>query len=86
MMKGDIMLDEKQLARIRELSQRKKTGKLTEAEAEERAELHQQYLQFFRQNMRQHIEGIKIVDKEGNDLTSDKVKEIREQRNQEESE
>lgn len=74
------MLHPDKLARIRELSQKKKDGAITETELEERKLLHEEYLKAFRQGMRQHIENIKVVDSEGNDLTSDKVKEIKEAR------
>jgi len=38
--------------------------------------LRKEYLEAFRSGMRHHIEGMKIVDPEGNDVTPEKLKEI----------
>ena len=74
------MLSEDKIQRINELAKKKKAGTLTEAEAEERQALHQEYLQSFRGGMRNTIEGMKIVDAEGNDVTPDKVKQIQKEK------
>lgn len=70
------MLEKEQMDRLNYLARKKKTQVLTEEELKEQVALRQAYLKAFRRGMRNHIEGIKIVDPEGNDLTPDKVKEI----------
>ncbi|CAM3966941.1 DUF896 domain-containing protein [Catellicoccus marimammalium] len=70
------MLSQDKLDRINELSRKKKEGTLTEEEAQERKGLHEEYLAAFRGGMRNTIEGMKIVDPDGNDVTPDKLKKI----------
>lgn len=70
------MLSDEKMARINELGRKKKAGKLTPAEEKEQILLRQEYLQAFRSGMRHHIEGMKVVDPEGNDVTPEKLKEI----------
>lgn len=74
------MLEKEKLARLSALAQLKKEGKLTEAEAVEQAELRKEYLKAFRQTMRKHIEGIKVVDREGRDITPAKLREVQRQK------
>ncbi|MGM9944952.1 MAG: DUF896 domain-containing protein [Lysinibacillus sp.] len=71
------MLSKEKIARINELSKKKKAGTLTEAEAKEQTQLRKEYLDTFRNSMRETIENVKIVDKEGNDVTPEKVKEAK---------
>ena len=66
------MLNEEKLRRIKELSQKKKAGELTESEQAERELLHQEYLQAFRQSMRQQLDHLKVIDPDGNDITPNK--------------
>ncbi|MGX7024420.1 DUF896 family protein [Vagococcus hydrophili] len=71
------MLSKEKLARINELAKKAKTETgLTAAEKQEQAELREEYLHRFRGGMRNHIEGMKVVDTEGNDVTPDKLKDI----------
>ena len=71
------MLSKEKLARINELAKKSKTeAGLTSEEKVEQADLRQEYLQRFRGGMRNHIEGMKVVDQEVNDVTPDKLKEI----------
>ncbi|MBG9988027.1 DUF896 domain-containing protein [Aerococcaceae bacterium DSM 111176] len=70
------MLNEDKLKRISELGRKKKAEGLTEAETKEQAVLREEYLKNFRRAFKKNVEGIKVVDPEGNDLTSEKVKEI----------
>ena len=70
------MLDPKKIERINELARKKKTVGLTQVEQDEQLLLRQEYLEAFRGGMRNHIEGLKIVDEEGNDVTPDKLKQI----------
>lgn len=70
------MLDPKKNERINELARKKKTVGLTQAEQDEQLLLRQEYLEAFRGGMRNHIEGLKVVDEEGNDVTPEKLKQI----------
>lgn len=70
------MLSQEKLARINELANKKKTEGLTVAETNEQKVLRDEYLTAFRGGMRHHIEGMKIVDPEGADVTPEKLKEI----------
>ena len=74
------MLDPKKIERINELARKKKTVGLTQAEQDEQLLLRQEYLEAFRGGMRNHIEGLKIVDEEGNDVTPDKLKQIQKEK------
>ena len=70
------MLDPKKIERINELARKKKTVGLTQVEQDEQLLLRQEYSESFRGGMRNHIEGLKIVDEEGNDVTPEKLKQI----------
>ena len=68
------MLSKEKINRINELSKKKKAGTLTEAEAKEQTLLRKEYLDVFRNTMRDTIEHVKVVDPDGNDVTPEKVK------------
>ncbi len=70
------MLDPKKIERINELARKRKTVGLIQVEQDEQLLLRQEYLESFRGGMRNHIEGLKIVDEEGNDVTPEKLKQI----------
>ena len=70
------MINDETIARINELAKKKKTIGLTDAEAHEQKVLREEYISSFRSGMRHHIEGMKVVDPEGNDVTPEKLKEI----------
>ena len=70
------MLSEEKLNRINELAKKKKEGKLTPTEEKEQQLLRQEYLEAFRGGMRNHIEGLKVVDEEGNDVTPEKLRQV----------
>ena len=72
----DSMLSEEKLKRISELSKKSKAEGLSLLEQNEQKELRDQYLHSFRSSMKRHIEGLKVVDEEGNDLTPEKLKQI----------
>ncbi|RLK62509.1 DUF896 domain-containing protein [Atopobacter sp. AH10] len=74
------MLAKEKLERLSQLAQLKKEGKLTKEEEIEQAELRKEYLSKFRQSMRNHIEGIKVVDKEGRDITPKKLKAVQKEK------
>ena len=70
------MLDPKKIERINELARKKKTVGLTQVEQDEQLLVRQEYLEAFRGGMRNHIEGLKVVDEDGNDVTPEKLKQI----------
>ncbi|TLQ48874.1 DUF896 domain-containing protein [Ruoffia tabacinasalis] len=74
------MLSKDKIKRINELSKKNKAGTITEEEAIERKKLHKEYIQSMRDSIGAQIEGIKVVDPEGEDLTPNKVKEIQKER------
>lgn len=74
------MLSKEKIARINELSKLAKAGKLTEEQAKERTALRKEYLDVFRSTMRDTIEHVKVVDEEGNDVTPEKLKQIKQQK------
>ena len=74
------MLSPEKICRFYELAIKKKEGKLTPTEEKEQQLLRQEYLEAFRGGMRNHIEGLKIVDEEGNDVTPDKLKAIQKEK------
>ncbi len=75
------MLSKEKMARINELSKLAKEGTLTEEQAKERTALRKEYLDVFRSTMRDTIEHVKVVDEEGNDVTPEKLKQIKAQKN-----
>ena len=70
------MLSPEKIERINELARKKKENGLSKAEEQEQINLRREHLEAFRSGMRHHIEGMKIVDPEGNDVTPEKLKEI----------
>ncbi|UQS83481.1 DUF896 domain-containing protein [Bombilactobacillus thymidiniphilus] len=62
--------------RINELAQKQKMGTLTDAEAKEQGKLRQEYLANFRQGLKDRIEHTKLYDKNGNEITSRKVRNL----------
>lgn len=69
-------MDPKKIARINELSKKKKTVGLTGEEKVEQAKLRAEYIEGFRRSVRHHVEGIKLVDDEGNDVTPEKLRQV----------
>ena len=68
------------MARINELARKKKKEGLTQQEILEQQALREEYLTVFRGGMRHHIEGMKVVDQEGTDVTPDKLKRIQKEK------
>lgn len=69
-------MDPKKIARINELSKKKKTVGLTGEEKVEQAKLREEYIEGFCRSVRHHVEGIKLVDDEGNDVTPEKLRQV----------
>ena len=62
--------------RINYLANKKKTTGLSEDEKIEQQSLRETYLAMFRENFRSHIEMLQVYDKNGKEVTPEKVKEI----------
>lgn len=69
-------MDPKKIERINELARKKKKGTLTAEEKVEQAKLREEYIEGYRRAVRHHVEGIKIVDEEGNDVTPEKLRQV----------
>ena len=63
--------------RINELANKSKTVGLSEEELAEQKELRQKYLKAFRENFKSQMSTIKIVDETGEDVTPEKIKELK---------
>ena len=74
------MITPEKIERINQLARKKKNEGLTHEETQEQATLRKEYLEAVKGNLRHHIEGIKVVDEEGNDLTPDKLKKIQKEK------
>ena len=64
------------LPKINELAEIQKNRKLTPQERKEQRHLRLDYLKRFRENFRDRLIHTKFVNKNGKDVTSDKVKKI----------
>lgn len=67
---------QKLIKRINELAKKAKEEGLTELETIERKELRQKYLKRFRESFRSQVEMMKIFDKDGKEVTPEKVKKV----------
>ncbi|MEY8291185.1 DUF896 domain-containing protein [Carnobacteriaceae bacterium 52-44] len=75
------MLPEELVNRINALARKSKEEGLTEEEKEEQKELRKEYLKMIRGQVENHLTSIKVVDEEGNDVTPDKVKDLKNKKN-----
>lgn len=75
------MLPKEKIARINELARKAKSSGLTESEAKEQTKLRSEYLQTFRSSMLGTLQGVKIVDPLGADVTPDKLKRLKNRKN-----
>ena len=66
--------------RINELANKKKTVGLTPEEKVEQKSLRETYLSIFREGFRNRIEMLQIYDKDGKEVTPEKVKNIQRKR------
>lgn len=68
------------LARINELAHKAKAEGLTELEEAERQELRQKYLKEFRAGFRRQVEMLQVYDKDGKEVTPEKVRQVQRDR------
>ncbi len=69
-------MEQAKINRINELAKKKKAGTLTSEEKVEQAQLREEYIEGYRRAIRHHIEGIKLVDEDGNDVTPEKLRQV----------
>ncbi len=65
------------IARINTLAKKAKESGLTQEEAKEQSKLRSEYLKTFRSQMLNTIQNVKVLDPEGNDVTPEKVKNLK---------
>ena len=68
-------MDKAKIDRINELAKKKKQEGLTFEETAEQNELRRQYIEEFKNSLRQQIESIKIIDDDGKALTAKQYNE-----------
>lgn len=71
------MLSKEKMARINELARKAKEASLTVEEAREQTMLRKEYLETFRSSMLNTLQGVKIVDPNGADVTPEKLKQYK---------
>ncbi|MCR6096157.1 DUF896 domain-containing protein [Salipaludibacillus agaradhaerens] len=69
------MLSKEKIQRINELARKAKSDGLTLKEQQEQKDLRQEYLGNVRQSFKNQLTSVKVVDKKGNDVTPEKLKE-----------
>ncbi len=75
------MLSDLELNRINELAKKSKTEKgLSVEEKKEQKTLRQKYIDSLRSSFTKQITSLKVIDPEGTDVTPEKVKRIKKQR------
>jgi uncharacterized protein YnzC (UPF0291/DUF896 family) len=67
------------IKRINELTALAKERELSQSETIERQKLREEYLEIFRSNFKEQLKAVKIVDENGNDVTPEKLKKIKDQ-------
>ncbi|WNB90292.1 DUF896 domain-containing protein [Bacillus sp. NEB1478] len=72
------MLSKEKLQRINELSKKSKQTQLSASEKAEQKKLREEYLKVFRKSFKQDLHGVTFIDPEGNDVTPEKLKRSKE--------
>lgn len=70
-------MDNEKINRINELARKSKEIGLTDEEKIEQDLLRKEYIAIYRENLRAQLHSIKVIDKQGNDITPKKIKEVR---------
>jgi len=75
------MVTDKEIERINELSKKSKTKEgLSSEEKAEQKNLRQKYLDSVKSSFTNQIKSMKVIDPEGQDVTPNKVKELKKQK------
>jgi uncharacterized protein YnzC (UPF0291/DUF896 family) len=75
------MLSKDKMQRINELSRKSKQAELSKEEKIEQKKLREEYLQVFRKSFVQDLHGVTFVDPNGNDVTPEKLKRSKDNKN-----
>lgn len=75
------MLSKDKMQRINELSRKSKQIELSKEEKIEQKKLREEYLQVFRKSFVQDLHGVTFVDPNGNDVTPEKLKRSKDNKN-----
>jgi uncharacterized protein YnzC (UPF0291/DUF896 family) len=75
------MLSKDKMQRINELSRKSKQTELSKEEKIEQKKLREEYLQVFRKSFVQDLHGVTFVDPNGNDVTPEKLKRSKDNKN-----
>lgn len=75
------MITDEELKRINELAHKSKVEELSKAEKKEQQALRQKYLQNIRRSFKNQLKSVKVVDPEGQDVTPDKLKRLKKDKN-----
>lgn len=66
--------------RINQLARKAKAEGLTSEELVEQKQLRDEYIAAYRESLREQLHSITVIDKEGNDITPEKLKESKKNR------
>lgn len=75
------MISKEKLNRINQLSKKAKTEGLTKEEKNEQQKLREEYIKNFRKQFKDTLHNVTVVDTKGNDVTPEKLRESKRQRN-----
>lgn len=71
------MMTKEKIERINYLAKKAKSEQLTDEEKQEQDDLRQEYLDNIRSSFTNQLSSVKVIDPEGNDVTPEKVKELK---------
>lgn len=74
------MITDAELQRINELARKAKEKPLSAKEKTEQQVLREKYLQNIRASFKNQLESVKVIDPTGEDVTPDKIKQLRSNR------
>lgn len=69
------------ISQINELANKSKTKELSEAERKKQKKLREEYLDLIRGQVKDQLASVKVVDDEGQDVTPDKLKKLKQNKN-----
>ncbi|MEC1721953.1 DUF896 domain-containing protein [Schinkia azotoformans] len=75
------MISKEKLNRINQLSKKAKTEGLTKEETVEQKMLREEYIKNFRKQFKDTLHNVTVVDAKGNDVTPEKLRASKKQRN-----